>query len=89
MWAWMVDWIGEVEGDEDGWECGTGLGWWWICGDGWGGENTIVRAMRGTWPPYHCATEPKSHRGVAAYWATTPIRVDMVRTIGPYNYPPP
>ena len=33
--------------------------------------------MVGTQPPYHCATEPKDHRGVAAYWATTPIRVDM------------
>ena len=41
--------------------------------------------MAGTQPSYHCATEPKDHRGVAAYWATTPIRVDMVGTIGPYT----
>ena len=37
--------------------------------------------MTGTWPPYHCATEPKDHRGVAAYCATTPIWIDMLRTL--------
>ena len=26
--------------------------------------------------PYHCAIEPKSHRGVAAYCANTPIWMD-------------
>ena len=44
-----------------------------------------VRAMAGSWPPYHCATEPKDHRGVAAYCATTPIWIDMEGPFGPYN----
>ena len=45
--------------------------------------------MAGTWPSYGCATEPKDHRGVVAYWAITPIRIDMEGSFGPYNYPPP
>ena len=42
--------------------------------------------MSGLWQaPGPHTTEPKDHRGVAAYWATTPIRVDMEGPFGPYN----
>ena len=41
--------------------------------------------MVGTRPLYYCATELKDHRGVVAYWATTPIRIDMKGFFGPYN----